>query len=890
MKSRRRLFVPEVVQTSAMDCGPASLKCLLEGFGISAIYGRLREACQTDVDGTSIDTMEEAAVQLGLDAEQIMVPADHVLLREADVLPAIVVVRLANGVTHFVVAWRRHGPFVQLMDPGIGRRWITCKQFFEDLYLHTQEVPAAAWREWAGSSSFLDAVRRRMASLGIGTREAAGFVDSALRDPGWRGLGALDAGVRLTNSIVRSGGLPRGGQAARLLGRILAQDATIPSTSWSVAPSPGEPGAEQRLLLRGAVLVHVRGRRESVPADSAASAPSPELMAALTEPPSRPGRALLRLLRQDGALAPAALLMALALAAGGVILEAVLFRGLVDLGRELGLAGQRLAAAAALLVFTAALLLLEWPLAVSLLRWGRRLETRLRMAFLDKIPRLGDRYFQSRLTSDMAERSHNLQRIRHLPDAGSQLVRGVFELLLTMAGIIWLDPAALPLAAGATALALVLPLVTQPVLAERDLRVRSQAGALSRFYLDALLGLIAVRAHGAERAVRREHEDLLVEWARAGFRLQRTAVWLQAVQLFSGYGLAAWLLLSHLSRAGEAGTVLLLVYWALNLPVLGQEVSQIAWQYPAYRNVTLRLLEPLGALEEEPATPGAEPEQAREVETAGIAIALQDVGVRAAGHVILQDVHLTIAPGEHVAIVGPSGAGKSSLVGLMLGWHRASTGSVLIDGEPLEGSRLEALRRQIAWVDPAVQLWNRSFTDNLCYGADSGLEMSIGTAIQAADLRGVLEQLPDGLQTSLGEGGALVSGGEGQRVRLGRAMLRPGVRLAILDEPFRGLDRERRRELLARARKLWRGATLLCITHDVSETKAFPRVVVIEQGRVVEDGAPLKLVQNVGSRYRALLEAEEAVMRGLWSKKEWRRLWLEGGELREQSRSEGTAV
>ena len=304
----------------------------------------------------------------------------------------------------------------------------------------------------------------------------------------------------------------------------------------------------------------------------------------------------------------------------------------------------------------------------------------------------------------------------------------------------------------------------------------------------------------------------------------------------------------------------------------------------------MRLLEPLGAIEEEPAGAGVEPEQKRDVQTPGIAIALQDVGVRAAGHVILQEVNLTIASGEHVAIVGSSGAGKSSLVGLLLGWHRAAAGSVLIDGVPLESNHLEGLRRQIAWIDPAVQLWNRSFTDNLCYGADSELAMSIGAAIQAADLRRVLEQLPDGLQTPLGEGGALVSGGEGQRVRLARAMLRPGVRLAILDEPFRGLDRERRRELLKRARKLWMDATLLCITHDVSETKIFPRVVVIEQGRVVEDGPPLELMLDAGSRYRALLEAEEAVMRGLWSKKEWRRLWLEGGQLTERSHAEKTAV
>ena len=80
--AKRRFLAPEVVQTSAMDCGPASLKCLLEGFGIPVSYGRLREACQTDVDGTSIDTIEEVAGQLGLEAEQVMVPDDHLLLPE----------------------------------------------------------------------------------------------------------------------------------------------------------------------------------------------------------------------------------------------------------------------------------------------------------------------------------------------------------------------------------------------------------------------------------------------------------------------------------------------------------------------------------------------------------------------------------------------------------------------------------------------------------------------------------------------------------------------------------------------------------------------------------------------------------------------------------------
>ena len=119
--TRRRLLAPEVVQTSAMDCGPAALKCLLEGFGVGVSYGRLREACQTDVDGTSIDTLETVAAQLGLEAEQVMLPEDHLLLAESEALPAIVVVRTPNGSTHFVVIWRRRGqlrPFARSLPDG----------------------------------------------------------------------------------------------------------------------------------------------------------------------------------------------------------------------------------------------------------------------------------------------------------------------------------------------------------------------------------------------------------------------------------------------------------------------------------------------------------------------------------------------------------------------------------------------------------------------------------------------------------------------------------------------------------------------------------------------------------------------------------------------------
>jgi ATP-binding cassette subfamily B protein len=110
-------------------------------------------------------------------------------------------------------------------------------------------------------------------------------------------------------------------------------------------------------------------------------------------------------------------------------------------------------------------------------------------------------------------------------------------------------------------------------------------------------------------------------------------------------------------------------------------------------------------------------------------------------------------------------------------------------------------------------------------------------------------------------------------------MHKTSVRLAILDEPFRGLDRQQRRVLLARVRRHWREATLLCVTHDVGETLSFPRVIVVEGGRVVEDGAPETLAQRQGSRYRSLLQAEEDVRVDLWSSGIWQHLRLEDGNL-----------
>ncbi|HZX93403.1 MAG TPA: ATP-binding cassette domain-containing protein [Myxococcales bacterium] len=870
-------LVPEVVQTSALDCGPACLKSLLGGLGIEVSYPRLREACQTDVDGTSIDTMEELALQLGVEAEQVMLPLDHVFAQEPSSLPAVAVMRLPGGATHFVLLWRRYGPFLQLMDPATGRRFTTCNKLERELHLHAQSIPAASFREWAATDEFTQVLLGQLRELDAG-RTPQAYLEEALADPGWEKIAALDAGTRAVRAMIAGGALQRGPSTGQVLDRLLARGGdAIPAGYWSVRPDPASPSGEPALRFTGAVLLRVQGRRAT---NGAAEGPLPaDVAATLAASRVRPVAALLAALREDGLRVAALLCAGLLMLAAGSIAEVVLLRGLFDLGRELRLLGQRAAGLAGLAVLTVSLVLVELPVAAGVLRLGRRLELRLRWSLMLKLPLIDDRYFQSRLTSDMAFRSHAIHTVRALPRLASQFLLVALELLATTAALIWLSPASWALAVGSCLVTLSLALLLPALLAEGDLRLQIHNGSLSRSYLDAMLGLSAVRVYRGERVLRREHEAQLVEWARSGLSLQKTVIAVEGVLLVVSSLLVAALVHRYVSAPGRAaGSVLLVVFWALRQQWLGLRLSAITRVWPSIRNRVARLLEPLGAAQESTA-PAAEPGPAA---ASGCRVEMRGVEVRAGGHLILEQVTLAVEPGCHVAVVGSSGAGKSSLLGLLLGWHQPAAGELLVDGLPLTPARLADLRQRTAWVDPAVQLWNRSCLDNLRYGIAPEHPLSLGEVFAAADLQSVLEALPDGLQTPLGEGGGLVSGGQGQRVRLGRALLRPDVRLALLDEPFRGLDRDKRRRLLDEARRIWRGATLFCVSHDVGMTRNFDKVLVVEQGRIAEFGSPEILAADGGSRYARFLAAEEEVRRGLWKGGGWRRLWMEDGGLIER--------
>ena len=855
----RTNFIPEVVQTSATDCGPAAMKSVLAGMGMRIDYRRLREACQTDVDGSSIDKLEELAVQLGVDAEQMMLPVDHVFLAESKALPAIIVSLTPDGRPHFLVIWKRVGPFVQVMDPASGRHWLTVKALRSRLLEHTTPAPAQAWRDWAGTETATAALRRRMRAVGVSRADA--LLASALADPSWRSMAALDAATRAAEAVVQGGGVRRGRTAGALVRSMIdrhdAGAVAIPDVYWSARATEAAEDATEQVLLKGAVLLRFAGWRDGVAPGAAqpldTSKLSPDLAGALSAPEVAPSRTLRRLLKADPINVPLLVLGGLVVATLGKVAQALMLRAVLDLGRDLVTVKQRILGMSLMAAFVLVLMLIQFPIAVGLLGIGRRLEIRLRQAYLESLPRIEDRYFQSRLASDMASRCHAIQGMRTLPTVVSQFITTALEVLTTAGALIWAAPAQWPITLALLTATLVLPLIAQAFFFERDLRVQTHTGALTIFILDALLGLPAIRIHGAERALRRGQESMLVEWTRARYALQKLSVLFEGLLGTVSYGLVVLLVFAYLKGSGKASLVLLLVFWALRFPALGQRLLVLTRAFPSMMNRVRRLLEMFD-------------------------------NVQADSSVVTATSDAT-APGEPqgVAIVGPSGAGKSTLVGLLLGWLRPVKGTLRVDGRPLEQGAVEGLRRVTAWVDPAIQLWNQSLLDNLRYGNDSSRTWSLDEALRGADLHDILEALPEGLQTTLGEGGALVSGGQGQRVRLARAMLRSNVRLAILDEAFRGLDRDRRARLLAASRALWANVTLLCVSHDVVQTRDFDRVLVIENGRVVENGPPRELLADPSSRYAQLVRADEENHRDLWRGGVWRNWRLAGGRLEERA-------
>ena len=397
----------------------------------------------------------------------------------------------------------------------------------------------------------------------------------------------------------------------------------------------------------------------------------------------------------------------------------------------------------------------------------------------------------------------------------------------------------------------------RPVFRTRlDLQERRAAFTVHAQELLSLSGIMLVKSFGRQHSERERSDrlidDLRISAVRAGMTSQWTALGLSVVQLLAPIILllcGAWLVEHGYASLGTvvAFVTVLVLRFGLALASAGNSAVTVIGSLPAWQ----RLFSVIDTEPEVRELPGA-----RDLDLAVGAVRLRDVSYsyRADGRRALDEVDLDVAPGQLVALVGPSGAGKTTLTSMIARFYDPQQGSVEIDGHDLRDLTLSSVARAIGLVLQDTYLFHASLRENLLYARPDADEAALADAIADAHLDHVVRELPEGLDTIVGERGHRLSGGEKQRVAIARVILKDSP-ILILDEATSHLDSASERYIQAALSRLFAGRTSFVIAHRLSTVLAADLIVVLDRGRIVERGTHSELL-SLGGLYASLYELQ----------------------------------
>jgi len=242
----------------------------------------------------------------------------------------------------------------------------------------------------------------------------------------------------------------------------------------------------------------------------------------------------------------------------------------------------------------------------------------------------------------------------------------------------------------------------------------------------------------------------------------------------------------------------------------------------------------------------AQRENADELAPFKTQVTFEEVEFSYGEEVVLREFHLAVPKGKKLGVVGESGAGKSTLVSLLLRFYDPTKGSITIDGTDIREVSFESLRAQIALVSQEVVIFDQTAAENIACGKLNATREEIIEAAKAANAHEFIEGLPEGYDTRLGEQGTRLSGGQRQRIAIARAFVRQAP-ILVLDEATASLDSKAEAEVQTAIDRLEEGRTVLCVAHRLSTLRRMDKIIVLDQGRVVESGSFEELLEGEGA-------------------------------------------